>query len=433
MRCSAGAPVRWPSTSPFRRTASLRSRQSDLQAAGVPAQRRLRSRPSGTRADEPARGTHWRIGGGRHLRRPDRQGLRSGGDGVCSARNVDLLRSIGADHIIDYTRDDLGRHDRRYDLIADLAGNRPLADLRRALRPKGTLVIIGGSGGAWSMGFGRTVRAAILSPFVAQSLRPFISATEKQDLVALREMIETQAVDPVIDRRYPLEATAAALDYVGERHTQGKTVVTIPGATRSAPGWRGVRSPALPLRMGCQVSLVERHRQQAHGQRQPVGEEPVEEGREHRVAGARPRRAPAVAVSPASTNPRPPGVIGICARTWAPQKASSTRPGRGVRRRPRPARRAGSRSRRPSARPSPGAPLPAAARGSRASRSRSRSSRSGSVRRRRGRCGAGGCGPPGCQPVEPRSGVGGEQHRPRDREQDEDDEADERRLQRARG
>ena len=151
--------------------------------------------------------------------------------GVCSTRNVDLVESIGADHVVDYTREDLGQQGPRYDLIADLAGNRSIADLRRALDPKGTLVIIGGSGGSWTMGFGRTLRAAALSPSTAQRLRPFFSATEKQDLVVLRELVEVGELSPVIDREYSLETTAVAVDYVGERHTRGKTVVVVGGGT----------------------------------------------------------------------------------------------------------------------------------------------------------------------------------------------------------
>lgn len=93
--------------------------------------------------------------------------------GVCSTRNVDMVRSIGADHIIDYTREDITQSGQRYDLVVDMAGNRSLSDLRRTLTSKGTLVMVGGTGGPWFMGIGRTLRALVLSSFVRQRLRPF--------------------------------------------------------------------------------------------------------------------------------------------------------------------------------------------------------------------------------------------------------------------
>ncbi len=147
--------------------------------------------------------------------------------GVCSTGNVDLVRSIGADDVIDYTRKDFTRGGRRYDLILDTAGNRPLSDLRRALTPTGTLVIVGGSGGPWFMGIGRTFRAFALSPFVRQRLRPFFSKATKEDLLALKDLIEAGKLTPVIDRTYRLSEAPEAIGYVGERHTHGKTVITV--------------------------------------------------------------------------------------------------------------------------------------------------------------------------------------------------------------
>jgi 2-desacetyl-2-hydroxyethyl bacteriochlorophyllide A dehydrogenase len=146
--------------------------------------------------------------------------------GVCSTRNVDMVRSIGADHVIDYAQEDIAQSGQRYDVILDMAGNRSLSDLRGALTPKGTLVIVGGSGGRWLMGFGRTLRAVALSPFVSQNLRQFMSAENREDLVALKELIESGEVTPVIDRTYPLSEAAEAVGHVGERHTRGKTVIT---------------------------------------------------------------------------------------------------------------------------------------------------------------------------------------------------------------
>jgi NADPH:quinone reductase-like Zn-dependent oxidoreductase len=146
---------------------------------------------------------------------------------VGGTRNIDMLHSIGADHVIDYTRDRISDSSTRYDLILDLAGNRPLKELRRALQPRGTLVIVGGSGGRWLMGFGRTIRAGALSPFIGQQLRPFISKPNLQNLEALRGLIENGQVTPVVDRTFPLPAAAEALEYLGSRHTRGKSVVTI--------------------------------------------------------------------------------------------------------------------------------------------------------------------------------------------------------------
>jgi NADPH:quinone reductase-like Zn-dependent oxidoreductase len=147
--------------------------------------------------------------------------------GVCSTKSVDLVRSIGADHVIDYTQQDFTRTGQRWDLILEMAGNRPLAELRRALTPKGTLVLVGGSGGRWFMGTGRTLRAVVVSPFVRQRLRSFFSKPRGADLVVLKEFLEAGKITPVIDRTFPLSETAAAIRYVGERSTQGKTVITM--------------------------------------------------------------------------------------------------------------------------------------------------------------------------------------------------------------
>lgn len=146
--------------------------------------------------------------------------------GVCSTRNVDLVRKIGADHVVDYTSERITDSGRTYDLIVDIAGNTPLSELRGALTPDGRLVIIGGSGGPWSMGFGRTVAAAVQSPFVGQQLKPFFANQRKEDLIALAELIDAGDLSPVIDRAFPLSETLEAYDHVGARHTQGKSVIT---------------------------------------------------------------------------------------------------------------------------------------------------------------------------------------------------------------
>ena len=147
--------------------------------------------------------------------------------GVCGTRNVDMVRSIGADHVIDYTQEDITRNGQRYDVILDTAGNRSLSHLRRALTPRGTLVIVGGSGGRWLMGSGRSLGALMLSPFVRQRLRPFLSIANKEDLGVLKELIESGKVIPVIDRTYGLSDLPEAIGHVGERHTRGKTVITV--------------------------------------------------------------------------------------------------------------------------------------------------------------------------------------------------------------
>lgn len=147
--------------------------------------------------------------------------------GVCSTRNVEMVRSIGADHVIDYTKEDITDSGQRYDLIVDIAGNRSLSELRRALTPRGTLVIVGSSGGRWLMGFGRTIRALVMSPFVSQRLRALFSVSNKKDLESLKVLVEAGKVTPVIDRTYPLEKVPEALAYIEARHTQGKTIITV--------------------------------------------------------------------------------------------------------------------------------------------------------------------------------------------------------------
>lgn len=149
--------------------------------------------------------------------------------GVCSTRNVDLVRSLGADHVVDYTREDFAAGDRRYDLILDNVGNRSLADLRRALEPKGMLIPNSNKGGGrWLGGYlPRAFRALVVSPFASQRLRPFAASDKSEDLAALTELIEAKAVTPVIDRTYPLQETANALAYYGEGHPRGKIVITV--------------------------------------------------------------------------------------------------------------------------------------------------------------------------------------------------------------
>jgi NADPH:quinone reductase-like Zn-dependent oxidoreductase len=147
--------------------------------------------------------------------------------GVCSSRNLELVRSIGADHVIDYTRDDYAAGGPRYDLIFELAGTRSPLAIRRALTPRGRLVMSSGAGGRWLGPIGRMVKARLASPFVRERM-VFLSATENHaDLVVLQGLIEAGQVRPVIDRCYGLRETPDAIRYVDAGHTRGKTVVTV--------------------------------------------------------------------------------------------------------------------------------------------------------------------------------------------------------------
>ncbi|MFF3327026.1 NAD(P)-dependent alcohol dehydrogenase [Streptomyces sp. NPDC002889] len=148
--------------------------------------------------------------------------------GVCSTDGADLVRSIGADEVIDYTREDPTDGTRRYDLVIDTAGNRSLSRLRRALTPRGTLVIVGGEGGGkWLGGTDRQLRALLLSPFVGHRLRGLASRQPHSDLRLLAELIEAGSVTPVIERTYPLADVPAAVHYLAEGHARGKTVIRV--------------------------------------------------------------------------------------------------------------------------------------------------------------------------------------------------------------
>ena len=148
--------------------------------------------------------------------------------GVCSTSKVDMVRSLGADQVLDYLRDDLTTMAQRYDLILDMAGNRSLSTLRRALRSEGTLVIIGGEeGGRWLGGTDRQIRALLLSPFVRQRLRTFVAKQSAEDLAVLKELIESGKVTPVIDKTYALSEAAEAIRYLDEGHARGKLVLSV--------------------------------------------------------------------------------------------------------------------------------------------------------------------------------------------------------------
>jgi NADPH:quinone reductase-like Zn-dependent oxidoreductase len=148
--------------------------------------------------------------------------------GVCSATKMDLVRSLGADHVIDYTKEDFSKNDQRYDLVLDTAGSRSLSDLRRVLRPRGTLVLFGGEGGNRVLG-GTTkwIHALLLSPFVRQHLRPLSTTPNKKDLLLLKELIEGGKITPVIDRTFALSEVPDAFRYMRKGHGRGKVVIAV--------------------------------------------------------------------------------------------------------------------------------------------------------------------------------------------------------------
>jgi NADPH:quinone reductase-like Zn-dependent oxidoreductase len=147
--------------------------------------------------------------------------------GVCSTTKVDMVRSIGADHVIDYTQEDFTQSGQRYDLIFDLVGNHSLSDCRRALTPTGTLILSSGDGGRWLGPMGRIIHALVLSPFVGQKLGTFVASENHEDMIVLKDLIESGKVAPVIDRTYPLSQVAEAIRYLEEGHARGKVVITV--------------------------------------------------------------------------------------------------------------------------------------------------------------------------------------------------------------
>jgi NADPH:quinone reductase-like Zn-dependent oxidoreductase len=148
--------------------------------------------------------------------------------GVCSTTKMDLVRSLGADHVIDYTSEDFADGTRRYDLIIDIAGNPAIRRLRRALYPTGTVVIVGGEeGGSWTGSMDRQLRAMTLSLFVRQRLTMFVAKQRGIDLDCLTALIESGAVTPSVDRTYPLERAPEAIRHLAAGHARGKVVITV--------------------------------------------------------------------------------------------------------------------------------------------------------------------------------------------------------------
>ncbi len=147
--------------------------------------------------------------------------------GVCSTRNVELVKSIGAAEVIDYSHDDFARRSRRYDVVVDTIGNRTLSDLRRALKPRGTLVVAGGGSGKWFRPIALSLKAVVVSPLVRQQIRSVMAVVTPENLETLSTLVLSGDVAPLIDRTYPLRETPAAVSYVEEGHARGKVIITV--------------------------------------------------------------------------------------------------------------------------------------------------------------------------------------------------------------
>ena len=148
--------------------------------------------------------------------------------GVCSTAKTDLVRSVGADHVVDYAREDFAGGEHRYDVILDIGGNSRLSHLRRALTDHGRLVMVGGeTGGRWLGGMDRMLRAIVVFRLVSQELGTFIASENAADLSVLRDLIEAGKIVPAVDRTYPLSQTPAAIRHVQEGRARGKVVITI--------------------------------------------------------------------------------------------------------------------------------------------------------------------------------------------------------------
>src|SRR6266496_1058551 len=150
--------------------------------------------------------------------------------GVCSGRNVDLVRSLGADHVIDYTKEDFTKGSERYDVILDNVGTQPLSGFRRVLKPNGICVMIGGGGpneGKWVGPMARPIKAMLISPFISQKMGMMMAQGNKDDLNILADLMQSEKVKPVIDRTYRLDQVAEAMRYLEQGHARGKVVITV--------------------------------------------------------------------------------------------------------------------------------------------------------------------------------------------------------------
>ncbi len=147
--------------------------------------------------------------------------------GVCSTRNVDMVRSLGADEVIDYTQNDFAASERQYDVVFDLVGNRSFSDLRGAMTPAGTLILSSGAGSGLLGPLVRLAGGVALSPFIRQKILAFLANSNQDDMNTIKELIEAGKVSPVIDRTYPLQETAEAIRYLEEGHARGKVVIRV--------------------------------------------------------------------------------------------------------------------------------------------------------------------------------------------------------------
>jgi NADPH:quinone reductase-like Zn-dependent oxidoreductase len=156
--------------------------------------------------------------------------------GVCSTRNVQMVRALGADHVIDYTREDFTQGGQRYDVVLDNVGIHPLSALRTVLKDKGTLVLVGGGGpdaGNWIGPLARPIKALMMSPFVDEDISMLMANLHRDDLVVVRNLIDAGKVTPVIDRTYALDQVPDAIRYLEEGHARGKVIIAI--ATDAQP------------------------------------------------------------------------------------------------------------------------------------------------------------------------------------------------------
>src|SRR5919202_294505 len=162
--------------------------------------------------------------------------------GVCSTAKLEMVRSIGADYVIDYTREDFTRNGPRYDLILDMGGNRSLSQLRRALTPRGTLMLVGGEGGDRWIGIGRSLQALVVSRFVSYKLRPLSAKPNQVDLQVLKQLIEAGKLTPVIDRTFSLSEVPDAIRYLHEGRARGKLVISVRASDSGSAHTTSVRT-----------------------------------------------------------------------------------------------------------------------------------------------------------------------------------------------
>jgi NADPH:quinone reductase-like Zn-dependent oxidoreductase len=150
--------------------------------------------------------------------------------GVCSTRNVELVQSLGADHVIDYTKEDFTKGSERYDVILDNVGTQPLSGFRHVLKPNGILVMIGGGGptdGKWVGAMTRPIKTKLMSPFVSQKMSMMLAEIRQEDLATMADLMQSGKVKPVIDRTYPLGQIREAMTYLEEGHARGKVIITM--------------------------------------------------------------------------------------------------------------------------------------------------------------------------------------------------------------